>query len=83
MAEEHPLTNEIIDQIALRGGTTYDEDMRAAADWQLEQVKKSVGTKLSEWRTWSPDIYEEYCDHIDDFFHYVIQELRPQQQEDE
>ena len=38
----HPLTDEIMDKISVDGpgySNPYDEDdMRAAADWQLEQV---------------------------------------------
>ena len=33
----HPLTDEMIDEIAEQYNP-YDEDLRAAADWQLEQV---------------------------------------------
>ena len=33
----HPLTDEIIDEI-IGEDSLFDDDMRAAADWQLEQV---------------------------------------------
>ena len=82
----HPLTYEMMEKIhGNRPGYSnpFDEDdMRAAADWQLEQVKKKVETKLSEWRRWSPGLYAQSCDHIEEFFYYAMQELRPQQQEE-
>ena len=34
---QHPLTNEIINEI-YDGNALFDEYLRAAADWQLEQV---------------------------------------------
>ena len=40
----HPLTDEMIDEIQIKFGGPclegYDDNMRAAADWQLEQVIK-------------------------------------------
>ena len=83
----HPLTDEILCKDFVPGYTLmgvpldFDgDDMRAAydlgADQQLEQVKKKVEIKLSEWRRWPL----ESCDDIEDFFYYVMQELRPQEE---
>lgn len=77
MCEE--LSGEPLSELAEHRAEWIRQDMRAAADWQLDQVKEKVKTKLSEWRRWSPDLYEEPCDHIENFFHYVMQELRPQE----
>ena len=38
MTEQHPLTDEICDQIQDSVHPCDPADMRAAADWQLEQV---------------------------------------------
>lgn len=79
----HPLTDEMCESICQNCNTwksqnkIWFESMRAAydlgADQQLEQVKKKVEIKLSEWRRWPL----ESCDDIEDFFYYVMQELRP------
>ena len=51
MTEQHPLTDEIMDKI--HGdepgySNPYDEDdMRAAADWQLEQVIEYI--RADQW----------------------------------
>ena len=50
MNNQHPLNDEIILSIAdealhLPG---YQDDLRAAADWQLEQVLKWLKTKVDE-----------------------------------
>ena len=83
--QQHPLTDETIKEMTYKTWGTPDhgclvfssDDMRAAydlgADQQLEQVKKKVEIKLSEWRRWPL----ESCDDIEDFFYYVMQELRP------
>ena len=84
---DHPLTDEMIDVLwdkTRASKIDWDEPIdseviRAAydlgADQQLEQVKKKVETKLSEWRRWPL----KPCDDIEDFFYYVMQELRPQE----
>ena len=38
MTEQHPLTDEIIDELRVgKYSKSIDHNMRAAADWQLEQ----------------------------------------------
>ncbi len=81
----HPLTDEMIEQIAqfepdLTDRLRYnrDYDMRAGADWQLEEVKRKVELKLTKWRI-SGCVDADACE---DFFEEIMQELRPQQLED-
>lgn len=51
MTDQHPLTDEICDSIASPYynpyGVDYD-DLRAAADWQLEQVLKWLNKTIFE-----------------------------------
>ena len=60
MTDQHPLTDEIIDTLAspqydcfedvgdVNCGFTYD-DMRAATDWQLEQVTKWLKSNTADY----------------------------------
>ena len=58
MTEQHPLTDEICKDISscITEPDPYlcqkyiTVDMRAAADWQLEEVMRKVELKLNEWR---------------------------------
>ena len=69
----HPLTDEIVCQIKSKDNT-YFEDMRAAADWQLEQVIKYLEDNLLSilWSNYVP-----VDTHIDRF----KKAMRPQQEE--
>jgi hypothetical protein len=84
MTDQHPLTDDIIRYDKKLGchdlGTwIYTEnDLRAAADWQLDQVKEEIKRKLILWRKAG---YVFAADACEDFFEEVMQELRPQQQE--
>ncbi len=85
----HPLTDKqlFIEFLSLgrdycpdnRNGFSYD-DMRAAADWQLEEVKRKVEIELRRWRI-SGSVDNFKINEYEDFFEEVMQELRPQQQE--
>jgi hypothetical protein len=46
MTNQHPLTDEIIEEIENKFNC-YVDDMRAAADWQLEQVIDWIETYLT------------------------------------
>ena len=47
MTDQHPLTDEMCEEIQLHVFSQSDEDcMRAAADWQLEQVIEWLATNL-------------------------------------
>ncbi|MCP4777713.1 MAG: hypothetical protein GY880_26125 [Planctomycetaceae bacterium] len=90
MNEQHPLTDEMIEEIAqfepdltdpLRLNRT--NDMRAAANWQLEQVIKWIKSELGHNCYLSP---LGYYDHEVDV-EYVLEDLeeamRPEQQQQE
>jgi len=71
----HPLTDELIEEIAqfepdltdpLRDNRT--NDMRAAADWQLEQVVKALNQCKEEKRSCIEVIY---------LFHEKLEAMRP------
>ena len=81
----HPLTDEIIDTFAspqydsfegigdVNCGFTYD-DLRAAADWQLEQVIQAWEQYLEEPGTYTQAIRR---------FDQKLKAMRPQQQQQE
>ena len=82
----HPLTDEIIEEIA-EDVFCYDYsipifkcDMRAAADWQLEQVIEWLrSTPSREYvHLWDCDAEMDKDELITD----LIKAMRPQQQED-
>ena len=80
MTDQHPLTAEICFDIQRTNKVCYQDEvdlMRAAADWQLEEVMRKVKLKLKEWRIQG---YGAGADACEDFFEEVMQELRPQQQ---
>ena len=74
MTEQHPLTDEMMDKIhGDRYGydNPYDEvDMRAAADWQLEQV--------IEWLNTTPYYF---CPSV--MAQLLQKAMRPQQQQEQ
>ena len=85
MTEQHPLTDEIIEEIAqfepdltdpLRLNRT--NDMRAAYDLALNHIEILVNSKLfALYKT-----EHSNAESIDNFFDEVLEELRSQQQED-
>ena len=81
---DHPLTDDICSQMPINSMNTYD-DMRAAADWQLEEVKRKVELKLTKCQVSGyADVGVTIVDDaIEVFFEEIMQELRPQQQQQE
>jgi hypothetical protein len=83
----HPLTYEMMSKIhgnPDKPGHSYDEnDMRAAADWQLEQVFEWIKSELGHNCYLNP---LGYYDHEVDV-EYVLEELeeamRPEQQQED
>jgi hypothetical protein len=55
-------------------------EMRAAADWQLEQVEKSVERRIKVLRQSG---YVLAADAVEDFFQGIMQNMRPQQDDNE
>jgi len=86
MTEQHPLTDEMCQDIY---DLTYkaDEMMRTAYDLgenkgradMLEQVEKSVERRIKVLRQSG---YVFAADAIEDFFQGIIQNMRPQQQQE-
>ena len=88
----HPLTDEMIEKIEMRFGgpcerCNNDMNMRAAADWQLEQVIEWLKANLMKRH---PDdnfvyIYDDYTRiaeiEMDLLIKDLRQAIRPQQQE--
>ncbi len=72
----HPLTDEMIDEIQIRFGGPcsegYDDNMRAAADWQLEQVVSYL-----EHYT-DPIWYDRLTDEFESLIHDLKEAMRPQ-----
>ena len=81
----HPLTDEIIEEIAQFEPDLTDplilnrvHDMRAAADWQLEAVIEWLKTQTD----YSGTFYYETLDDIETIEDALMSAMRPQQQED-
>jgi hypothetical protein len=80
--QQHPLTDEIMERIAINAhwsGDTGDvvfrwDDMRAAADWQLEQV--------IEWIKECPNYDLDFHSECQRIIADLKRAMRPQQQED-
>lgn len=53
----HPLTDEMIDSIAGLN-KTYESDMRAAADWQLERDAEYFFEFMTTVLWWDPEIVQ-------------------------
>jgi len=77
---DHPLTDEICKEIA-EDTLYYDYtiptfrfDMRAAADWQVSQIKEEVKRNLILWREAGHTIAADSCE---DFFEEIMQAMRP------
>ena len=88
MTNQHPLTDEMLQELSeepldgLVGGNFVKEYMRAAADWQLEQVERSVKLKLKDWRESgyadANRLSGYTADTIESFFEDIMQAMRPQ-----
>jgi hypothetical protein len=70
----HPLYPKLID--ALSEYKTCPEAMRAAADWQLEQVMKWLDEHLTNYL--DPD-YLGSCESIPDLEDHLKKAMRPQE----
>ena len=87
MTNQHPLTDEMLQELSeepldgLVGGNFVKEYMRAAADWQLEQVERSVKLKLKDWRESgyadANRLSGYTADTIESFFEDIMQAMRP------
>jgi hypothetical protein len=85
MADQHPLTDEIMERIAINAhwsGDTGDvvfrwDDMRAAADWQLDQDQKNLEDFLEEfsYRGHGAEAILELRSFVNNFKSY----MRPQE----
>jgi len=73
MTEQHPLTDEICKSIAASYPYEVTEDMRAAADWQLDQV-----IKWAQRNCWC---WFEKSSQKKSFIVELEKAMRPQQQE--
>ncbi len=71
---DHPLTDEICLEITNRPYMidTRKDDMRTAADWQLEQVVKALNQCKEEKRSCIEVIY---------LFHEKLEAMRPTQED--
>ena len=86
MTDKHPLTDEVIEEIAHSGYIDdygcYNyaaDDLRAAADWQLEQVFEWIKDRMYEY------VYEDYCGPCCDenrLLDDLKKAMRPQQQQE-
>lgn len=95
MTEQHPLTDEICEDLPGASCITIltapgdpdpylcpqyiADDMRAAADWQLDQVKEEVKRNLILLREAGYRFGAETCEN---FFEEIMKAMRPQKQED-
>ena len=85
---DHPLTDEICKSIAVcypyNNRIDIEDcghltDMRAAADWQLKQVKERVAAKIAELRQrpgWNEDAWT-----LEFYFESILKDLRPQEED--
>jgi hypothetical protein len=69
MTDQHPLTDEICDQIQDSVHPCDPENMRTAADWQLEQVIEWMEANLM-----NHDFYKGYAYLCDNFPNVYIKE---------
>jgi len=72
MTNQHPLTDEICDQIQDSIHPCDPENMRAVADWQLQQVFEWIESELGRNCYLNPS---GYYDHEVDV-EYVLEELK-------
>jgi len=81
----HPLTDEILEQFGIPVDLCVDSqrifcayDMRAAADWQLEQVKLTGQCLINELHE---NKYHTQADHAATFLPVLIEAMRPTQED--
>ena len=82
MTKQHPLTDEICLQIIDDGNQSNEDDMRDAADWQLEQVINWINNNLATGCYLSPTGYSGHEIDVDDLLNDLTKAMRPQQLED-
>ena len=84
---DHPLTDEMVLGLLKHVSETTDWNncdkypstlyARAAADWQLKQVKERVAAKIAELRQrpgWNEDAWT-----LEFYFESILKDLRPQE----
>jgi hypothetical protein len=76
MTEQHPLTDEICDKIQDSVHPCDPDNMRAAADWQLEQVIEWLKDYTSD------DVGVGCYVYMNSFSHDLRKAMRPTIQED-
>ncbi len=75
----HPLTDEICDQIQDSIHPCDPENMRAAADWQLEQVFEWIKSELGRGCYLNPLGYEDHEVDVEYVLEDLEEAMRPQQ----
>ena len=75
---KHPLTFQDVAEISKQRLLTMElcDDMRAAADWQLEQVMKWLDEHLTNY---SDADYLGSCESINDLEDHLKKAMRPQE----
>jgi hypothetical protein len=76
MTNQHPLTDEICDQIQDSVHPCDPENMRTAADWQLEQMMEWLDEHLSNY---SDAPWLGSCESILDLEDHLKKAMRPQE----
>ena len=77
MTDQHPLTDEICDQIQDSVHPCDPENMRTAADWQLEKVIDWLKTNIEDYVL--EDYYSTYF-LPEAFFNDFKKAMRPQEE---
>jgi hypothetical protein len=83
--QQHPLTDKILEKFDgydhLQSQWLFGEkDMRAAADWQLEQVIKWIKDNLACGGYLYPGAYFSYEIDVDDVIEDLKEAMRPQEE---
>ena len=73
----HPLTDDICDSLVKEFVGFDPDDMRTAADWQLEQVKLTGQCLINELHE---NKYHTQADHAATFLEVLIEAMRPTQE---
>ena len=79
--QHHPLTDDTIQYVKKLGIWTWiytENDLRAAADWQLEQVMKWLDDYLEHFGD-SDEYYQGNCESIFDLKDHLKKAMRPQE----